>query len=304
MFLPLTNATLGVLTTEETLRAFGMTIPDHPSFEQWTDSIISYIETHSDAENSKLFNFYSGYILGQMDQYGLQCIDYETGDLLIDNDAFKTTMELCKALYPYACEESPVYSGEENITAAIRDRNLLFYVSSASNCLIRCAPLLRGENTVVFFPLPGCANAQRTSGWDKVAIRSTSRNQANAYEFLKILLSYNIQILYEGLHDSAQRAAYEQTIANSRAYYAYLNRLKEDHLSLPAEELEQLLDEAVQRDVNTLVEIDHSAVYYQNYSYPTLEIVQDCMTPWFEDRAPYETCLAELRDRLTLYYSE
>ncbi len=296
MFLPLVFEQLCVYTTEETLAAYGMTLPDSPTFQEWSEQIIGYINTHSEQENRSLFTNYDA-AWSFAARAGLQIMDYETGDILIGSEEFRRFMEFYKAIYPYFPERN--FALTDNAVADVLNGAHLFSFDTQSSGLHSHAAYFRTHGaTPKVFAIPNLYDDRPTAvpGY-KAAIRAGSPNKANAYDFMKLLVSDNVQntCYVAVLNRSAARQCLAFLGNSSYQQAAYLEN---------PERTEEQLEQQMQTDVDAYVAFAQDVNCLRNHANAVDELVQTTMAPWVLEQRLYEACLAELQSRLELYRNE
>ena len=206
-------------------------------------------------------------------------------------------MEFYKAIYPYFPERN--YSLTDNAVADVLNGVHLFSFDMQSSGLYDHAPYFRThEATPKVFPIPNLYGGRPTAvpGY-KAAMRAGSPNKANAYDFLKLLLS-----------DDTQNKCYVAVLNRSAAHQireylgngSYQEALYLENPAFTDEQLEQYM----QADVDAYVAFEQGVQCLRNHSNAVDELVQTAMAPWVLDQKPYEDCLEELRGRLELYLNE
>ena len=292
LFLPLSiwqpNA---VSTTEEALEQFGVSLPKQPSFADWADCVRQSVAQHSEQENLQMFgqwapDFTDNQLLWRL---GLRVVDYETGEVDIDVPALQKLMELCKALYPYSQEWTdryPMVVTNPNFPIDTYPiGNALCELNDAILLYMYDQPRLEKEATPITFFLPSATEGKTVALLDVCgAIRSTSPNQKNAYEFLKILLSPAKQhyFMSSSVHMDTFRLETKNLAANYVNPVAALSDVKIDELYA------QLQD----------------VTFCQSRSRAVAEIVWNCMTPYFQGHESFDFCLTQLQGQLDIYLHE
>ena len=129
-----------------------------------------------------------------------------------------------------------------------------------------------------------------------MAINASSKNPLNAYNFIKMMLSADVQssrsplLKFVPIHKEAIKAiiygAYTFDVAGTTyggSRSAYLSE----------EELDAIID--------TLAGVDR---FTQPVSGNVSNMLWDSMLPFFQDEKSYDDCLADLKNQLMLYLSE
>lgn len=285
LFIPLTYYPAYVMAWGPTLQASGVAIPKQPNYVEWTDSIVQFYETHSTEENWKIFDPLYPRFDFFLIYSGLEIVNYETKELNIDQPAFRQFMEIFRSLYPYSCTDlegkTPWRAGttEENLYAMQKSGTMLFDITTNDEFVFEGLIGDRGWQLDTFFSFPRI-NGEKTIGMGRqfVAINNASPNKANAYEYMKILLSDKVQndlYSFQPIHKTA--------LANltSESYLRDMEGVQPNEFG-----------------------IAQGVEYYRNYSGHIIDITYQTMLPFFEWKSSYEDCLQELRSKLTLYLYE
>lgn len=284
LFVPLGYETLYVLTSEEALQDFHVSISDRPSFSEWSEVIRSYIDNHTELENRKLFQEVYIDLPYLMRGCGVQPIDYETGTVRVRDDAFRQFMEFFKAVYPYRYIEG-VSDGliSPTLIEPIRNREKLFCLCVQDAVAFVLSPLLEETDTVRSFPLPNLIGPQPIAYYTRAAaINNASPNKANAYEFLKILLTPSVQ---NGISISL---LISEQILNNLSYYTTYTMDNSQNYTLIEEHTLRL----------------QNVISCPKLSFDHIKIIEKTMEPWINNESPYEECITTLEDNLQLYLYE
>ncbi len=282
LFIPLSYVNYALGATEQTLDAFAFTLTKETTFQEWSEQIISYIQSHSLQENRKLFfslqGFYSRLFINGC---GLTILDYETGAVQVDTPEFRQYMDFYKAIYPcLVLDWEGTLPGEywTNVDRmnALCSGDLLFYIGFVyqDDMLYNMKTYIESRRDVnaVNLPLPVMEGVTPfATGWYRAGIRNASPNVANAYEFLKILLSSSVQ------NELVEAPVLNLALQTSLVGY---------------EGREEMYDYL-------------QAVEYRESNAPAvIDLVHTAMLPWIEDQRSYEACLEELKGKLELYLYE
>ncbi len=300
LYIPLDYGIFFWLTTEEALKAQDVSIPSSCTFEAFTEALEQFISKGLDEPG--LFEK-DGLHLSRIVQYsGLQFIDFERGEVNVDTEEFAQCMRLCKILYPYRMipNEDGVFVDTSNSISGekvlwVFNRRQLFIDSFGSLFTMDYRGLLSKETPqLIYLPNLNGGNPVVTD-YTKAAIRSSSPNKANAYRFLKLLLSEEIQSVSLSLWGMpVNKAAFEKTL---KSHWNLSKSATGPDLSV---ELKPLPLETADQFIETMQQAEN----YRNNSLQAIALVIRHMTPWFEDVQSYEACLAELRSQLEILLYE
>jgi len=230
---------------------------------------------------------------------GISLLDYENNVVLPDEEDLSEFLHAYKTYFPYDDDSISPGGSVDSLTLG----QLLFW----SVGFIRTDSILRDIDSMkkanfdyeLGF-LPSQTGGMAGVVFHSMAIRANSPNQLNAYNFIKMMLSEEIQRddwLRPGsypVHKEALRkcvyGSYRGSISiegNTHEYSGYKSAA--------------LSDEDLDAFIETIVGIDQLV---QPISYHFYTTIFDTMLPFFKDERGYEDCLAVLRNKLTLYLSE
>ncbi len=290
LYIPLNYTQYSFLTTKQTLEAYGFEMTAQTTFEEWSEQIVSYIKTHSIQENRELFfGTLESYATIFLNSCGLELLNYETGEISVDTEDFRTYMDFYKAMYPCFMEDwdqtlPNLYPSIGSALQALKDNRLLFYMEYTYQELMadfqadirRRSP----DSEIVMLPLPVMEGVAPFATIDyRAAIRSSSPNKANAYEFIKILLSQTPQ--------------------------------DDGHIYIPVNMVTQQLNGIVwknygftQREADQMYQFVTTLPCREKIASAVTDILYETMMPWIRDEKSYEECLSELESTLALYIHE
>lgn len=175
---------------------------------------------------------------------------------------------------------------------------LLFCSSdSFTSFVLENLAYLRAVDTARCYPFLGIDGKQYAFPTVVAAVNGNSKNQLNAWNFIKLLLSEHYQSSeadFPFYFDFPMRKDSVAPILDMAISAAQGNSSlwvgKEART--PPEVREAFLQEALNPGGCCI------------FRTSVVEILWEEMTPYFEDRESYESCLARARERLTLYASE
>ncbi len=280
-YIPLCYQAMSVVTTEEAMEAFGIQLSDNATFEDWMNECIQWLRnnpedtrvlTHSPTE--------SPYFYGTF--FSVRYVDLETGEILIDRDAFRLFMEFLKLKFPKLEYGNSALSsaGGNRLVENIQADQLLFYFYLMHQNLGMRQALSETRTARSLIPPSMGSEQPLATGRIMAAINNGSPNKVNAYEFLKIMLSTKVQ----------SQPNFPIPVNNEALEY-------------------QLKSEGVQYDLSE-DEIDRmyaeiqSLGYIHPLSYTQYDLFEDAMRPWFLDEKSYEDCLDDFRNRLEIFVDE
>ena len=289
--MPYSHLAMILTTTEELLEEEGITQEDFSSIEAFCAVCAKYRETHPGqhfvdlgfgvSEEQQRVNMFK-------DLYtysGMRFFDYETGEVVVDRDELKRICDLCRMYChnPVTKETKKITrGGNSGMWDPLLDRATLFFESpnvGITFMMLRYTLGKKGETPVTLL-LPDESGAGCTSINAYLAIPKGAENKLNAWRFLKILLSEDIQSDRDGPMRGKQpvRISAARIIAESCGY--------------PDPDLDALAD-AMNR-------IDRAFIFP-----PVLwTYLRDNMMPYIKDNKDFDTCFDKLVNVLELYIDE
>ena len=230
-FVPLYYSTPLIFTTETVLKENGISINEDCTIKELDNVVDSFLKNNSHKSKYLVdcnFNFF--YLLNF---YGQSFIDYKNKKCDFDTSEFKDLLRLYKRMQPVIAPENE-FDGKNacseldyvknNIVAMMTDTQGTIWNSFANNCFARH---YYNEDLKVV-KISGSNGKIRPITTDVAAINSNCRNKKLAYDFLKVLLSDEIQrMLY-----SKDNSNSPFNPVNNNTYYKEL-----DKYSQPAENM-------------------------------------------------------------------
>jgi len=297
-----------LLTTQEILDEEGITPSDLATFDGFIKTLENYNEKYKDNLNKTIFKkpiFDSiNTIVYQVFPWcGIDLINYPENKVDVDTPYFKSFMELIKQWFA-----NKDYSGEDNsgiYTAnALQKQKWLFEPVTFSNLLgfyRKHSAMLSIKLTPVVLKYTDINNKMTGKVTTFAAIPKTSKNQINAYNLLKIILSEDIQA---NLLVSLSLPVLKDAVRSLSITYIYegydweSKDISKFHISaldppMPEKELEEYID--------LITNLDSCKIMAYT---PMLEFFTRDMEPYFENKKSFEECVAILKNNLELYMSE
>lgn len=125
------------------------------------------------------------------------------------------------------------------------------------------------------------------------AIRSNSSNKANAYEFIKILLSEAIQSHYSLTKNLSNIPIRKNSIIDLTEEIIWISSYYEKY------DAAVFSDEVIDKYIERITNVD--VAYVSN---AVIKIFTEAMIPYVENELTYEECLDIFIKKLTIYASE
>ncbi len=223
---------------------------------------------------------------------GAELVDFETGQVTIDTMRLRTVIDAYKNLFYEDDEVLRKNLWAPDYGLGLTNREALFYREISLFLLLDLYSLLKTTQTPVLVNCPSF-DGQVIGEPDLVAyIREGTPNQLNAWRFLKILLSEEIQADL-GIKLPVLRSAAKTHLAEICAHVSGTEATKYGVLTwseVTEEEIDAILD--------VIYEIDDCRLE------PTVSIVYACMRPYLEGESSYKDCLTALTDALAQKMNE
>jgi len=233
---------------------------------------------------------------------GLEYIDYDAKTFDVDTEEFHALMKLCKAAYPVADGRGEKYPFEpnENLIGTRKQEfygNLTLALPADSyrlhNVVAQYREILSFGYTPVIYVIPAADGGKpRAYGMYPAAVSANGKNIRNAYEFIKILLSPEIQGSIVAGSGTVLLREIEDRLRTP--FPLYPSEVPPD-IALQEEDIQLYMDMISTARFSAINSVAHRMFYYADHT------VYDAMLPYFKGEAGYDECLAELKIRLERY---
>lgn len=236
---------------------------------------------------------------------GIRLLDYENNVILPDEEALGDFLYAYKTYFPYDDEkvgEIYILTSAGNGAESLIQGEFMFWLASfyITELTMNIDELLESPYGYVFSPLPSEAEEVIGSIRGQMAISANAVNKRNAYNFIKMMLSEEVQSnqrlssFHMPIHKEAiKRIVYgthQWDVSHEGKIYTFSGYRSTE---LSNEELDAIIE--------TIISVDRFA--QQNASNVSVMLFES-MLPFFKDEKSYDDCLADLKNRLTLYLSE
>ena len=223
---------------------------------------------------------------------GVRLVDRETGTVFPDEEGLMALTEMYRAVV-YGCGLTELYHTPD-MANALRTGETPFFCESnivVFNYFTQTGAAARAAGTPVTMPLTGPDGGRYAMPLNMVAVNAGSKNARNAWEFLKVVLSEEVQ-------------GEKGTLAvRKSAPKLYLEEHLPGFLEFTGEQLGLELtwtEEEIDGYLAPLQSPD-DCLLFENHLW---DLYRECMEPYCAGAADYGTCLEALRDKLALYLSE
>ena len=301
LFVPLDFWANIFVSSEETMNAFDVHFTGTPTFAQWHDTMQSFFEDF----------YYTGQsftnLVGTMNEFtllkysGVHWMDYETGEIRVRTEEFRQLMEMAKVLYnlsedTYSDDWEHWFSiGGGKTVKEIMSQDYLFACAITPREFVELYAGLMDQQTPVHYSFPHTdETALGASAMHFAAVNSTSKNKDMAYEFIKIMLSEEVQTNDYFAGFPVRKSSLALSLNKLNAEYA--NRSVPD-----GSVIFQTISENV---ISSFIDEMDAARYTSTDSELAAEIIIEGMTAYFKSDRSYDACLDEVENKLSLYVFE
>jgi multiple sugar transport system substrate-binding protein len=264
---------------------------DRSQMSDVTSFMKEIMRTLPEAQKQQAFRVVREYSLWWDSLYGasgIQFINYETNTVLPDEEGLLQLLEAYKPYYSLDNKSFQRVTYERMISGEV-----LFDRADFASQFFGKTSMLKGGVGYQINSLRGVDGKIHAHPTLSTAIRSGSREKQNAWNFIKVLLSPEIQNNWRGM--------------------AFLPVHKDSLIAMLEtgrfETKSNLTDEEMQEYIDMLMSVDYCNVLSYNFaladpSTPLGRFFDEHMIPYFEDKVSYDDAIAGLRNTLRLYLSE
>jgi multiple sugar transport system substrate-binding protein len=226
-----------------------------------------------------------------------ELVDFETGTVFPNEEALEELLNAYKSYYHISSDESrrvwPLRPNDLINGTVIFDAQY-----GISNFFGQTSSLKTRTEDYEMFVIPGIdGKLHAWSFMGTLAIRSGSPNAQNAWNFIKLILSPEVQ---SNSFSTGQPVHKASLIAQVEYYHNYFDGpiMSDGGENIIRTKLSEVEKQAY---LNMLLNVDGSFVYN---SRPIRRMFGEHMTPFLKGEVSYETAVAGLRNQLRLYISE
>ena len=273
--------------TREVLSDAGIDPDSFTSFENCCANFLKYHEAYPD---NALFSIWRGddYLSMLLRTSGIRFIDYERGNVCVDENQLRTLLDVCKAFHT---EEGHQVAPEYVQISGLFERIYLGSSGVAPFLLLNDMGIIRGAGETPFLlPVIDVDGGMTAGIVSYAAVPQGAGNKLNAYRLLRILLSEEIQsggeagldYIYLGM--PVRKASILDHIESNKEFFSFVEHIDEDAQMLADYSLSvtgaALIPEVIERYLN-------------------LE-----MMPYVRGEKPWDDCYKRFVSTLELYASE
>jgi ABC-type glycerol-3-phosphate transport system substrate-binding protein len=222
---------------------------------------------------------------------GIQIADYENGEIFPEEDELRKLFEAYKPFYR-SDNIDPInnYIWEHRAPALLNDMTLFYHVFSMQEFLSVTRELKKEKSPFRFDVMPGMDGKIYATTFNSTAIRSGSPNKQNAWNFIKLMLSPEVQ---ENSNATSTIPVHKDSILRyAEDAYNFLD----EHFYAP------LSQDEMEAYIELITNVDDSVLTYRTSQIYTA--IHENMAPFFKDEVSCETAIEKLRNFLRIYISE
>jgi len=318
--MPISYSILPLMVINETLEEENINFADFSTLEGFTGAIRKYMANNMNNPDKYVTWSQSGsnIMTSFLNYSNINILDYENRKVDLSDSNIKNLADTSKDIANYVNNPVRKYSSynsarrDENggiiykhdATVGLRTGRIFFndrlMFSVIENFYFEYGGLTF-DRTPLFTNFPG-TNGGTTAMVIKFAgIRQTSENKKNAYNFMKMLLSYDIQMLPAQNPNTDYNLNIPVLMSAAKAY-AKVHWEKSDMWGTPDGSIiwEKVPDEVHEQFIDMIINVDSCVLP----AYAPSNLVLQGFEPYFNGEKTYEACISDLKTRLEIYLSE
>ena len=302
-YVPLGYTVLSSVTSEEILTARGWNAPED------IGDLLEQIEAFSaeERDGTAFFNaFYESYdvvrdypLRWMVEYSGIRLIDYDTGTVLPDEEALGRILRAYQPIWQVQREAE--FLGYSMLTEGLlTQRELCFLYPFPSVALYgRC--MVSGDLSTELQCLGGLDGSVTATVTAYAAINANSRSPEEAWKLIEMMLGKTMQDTILSQHNCLMELPVR--LGSLDDYWLQYNMDWADSMFVDSNEGTHLSEPLDQETAARYARRCESAAVHYN-SQTALDVLMEAMEPYLAGEAEYETCMEQLRNRLTLYAGE
>lgn len=285
-----------LFSTKEVLAETGFDVDACKDYQGFLDETTRFLESPDQTRRLFYDTWSTDYLtFGMLDYSGVSVADYDSQTVDLSLPVFRSTAQWYKSVAETCSQE--LESPRLGHASAIRDGQVLWTNSiyGAYHNFYATAGALRTVGKVAMMPIRDVDGGIRAQIQDAVAIRADSENLQNAYNFLKLLLSPEVQYTASGL--SVFHDANERLLAKGIGWYIpegtegfFSTERNGSAINAPSQE-------EIRQFLSFTKEITGGYYYNNLYLYAR-------MYPYLVENADFEETLQEVQRQLEIYITE
>ncbi|MBR5366572.1 MAG: extracellular solute-binding protein [Clostridia bacterium] len=305
--LPLRYTLSLYITSEENLRDNGIDTAEFTTFDGCLNACMRYGEQNPDnhlLQNGALLGG-SVYLRELFLSFAYQMIDYEAEQVVLDKEAFRRGMELCRMWYDKPAKSDP--DAVDMSSGAVLFRRCLFLDGMTKDLEYISAAYVLSMNgeTPVLAAIPDERDGVTAQIEFFGAIPTASRNKLNAYRLMKILLSREIQLGDENAADvySIAPTGFFGMPVHNPSLKKRLELIR-DLLPLYNPTGLESMPPVRQEDIDALYTLTERITRAVMLPPILLTYMKNCMESHLKSKADFDKCYNKLLNTLEIYKDE
>jgi len=288
---PLSFVSSHWLTTQEILQEENIDVEhDLQNYSTAMDFLSDYRQEHP--EKRLFYNIYAGRFFQEVFPWcGLPLTNLEEGQIVLNAEKLHDLVDDYQdVFYPDSIENMP--SEIPNYGFGLLNRETIFQQQGTLRGMLQAYSALKTTETPVLINLPGYDGKVTGSPNLRAYIRAESPNQLNAYRFLKILLSEEIQsdmytvgielpVLRSAMYEKTEKILRTACVRDGMTEYGFVK-------------FSPVSQGEVNTIIDTIYEVDACVME------PAVIDYFIAMIPYLSGDADFENCLSDFRRHFTL----
>lgn len=285
-----------LFTTKAALEETGFDVDACKDYQRFLDETTRFLESPDQTRRLFYDAWSTDYItFGMLDYSGVSIADYDNRTIDLSLPVFRSTAQWYKSVLKGHSQELNV--SRLGGASTVRDGQALWTNSifGAYHNFYATAGALRTVGEVVMMPIRDVDGGIRAQIKDAVAVRAGSENLQNAYDFLKLLLSPEVQ--YTASELSIFHDANERLLARGINWYIPEGTEGFSSTERNGSALNAPSQEEIRQFLDFIKEITGGYYYNNLHLYAR-------MHPYLAENADFEETLKEAQRQLEIYISE
>lgn len=294
--IPLTYEIPLMITSQSIIDESGLNVKKCVDYESCIDQIGEFSQKYATNKNA-ILNFI---LASDMLFYsGVPFVDYEQATVVLDTPQVKELFEKQKKYFSDRVNNDYIIqAGDGEDATQIKDKKAVMaqQYQSFNETFINMQTMLKFDKPV-FFPWRDVNGKIQATVNEGVVVSNTCKNVENAYRFIKVLMSEQVQAddwqnTSMGVPICNKAVDTRITVLFNRTMRKNWNEELYDPLSKEQETLKK-------QYIDLLKDIDGVTVNSNVYMY-----LYTIMQPYLKGEKSYEECITELQQKLEIYISE
>ena len=228
---------------------------------------------------------------------GIRLLDYENSEVLPDEKELREFLEAYKLYFPYDYDASGASQTWTRVDPLLHG-TAAFWIPYYLTGIVDSISIMKLESSeYTYRVIPGQTGEVVARISTQLAIPANAKNSANAYRFIKFLLTEEMQMDQLALLGVKPicKSAIHKVIYETPALYENHGYYFEDPEKFALTESEAKELEEVITGIDRFMQDERVVIP---------EMMWESMLPFFQDEKSYEECFDDLKNKLTLYLSE